>query len=89
MSTSNPGTYFQFVNITSLLFSMWGAIALTKAVAHALPESRIRAKFLSVQLTMVFSDAQRTVLTLLASRGAIDCVATRGPMVQAYRKYVS
>lgn len=89
MSTSNPGTYFQFVNIISLLFSMWGVIALTKAVAHALPESRIRAKFFSVQLTIVFSEAQGTILTLLASRGVIDCVATRGPMVQAYRKYVS
>ncbi|XP_022341599.2 organic solute transporter subunit alpha-like [Crassostrea virginica] len=85
MSTSNPGTYFQFVNIISLLFSMWGVIALTKAVAHALPESRIRAKFFSVQLTIVFSEAQGTILTLLASRGVIDCVATRGPMVQAYR----
>lgn len=89
MSTSNPGTYFQFVNIISLLFSMWGVIALTKAVAHAMPESRIRAKFFSVQLTIVFSEAQGTILTLLASRGVIDCVATRGPMVQAYRKYVS
>lgn len=86
MSTSNPGTYFQFINIASLLLSMWAAIVLTKAVECKLPNRRIRAKFLSVQLTMVFSDAQRSILTILASSDVIDCVGTRGPMVQAYRK---
>uniref|UniRef100_K1QKQ1 Organic solute transporter subunit alpha n=1 Tax=Magallana gigas TaxID=29159 RepID=K1QKQ1_MAGGI len=85
MSTSNPGTYFQFINIASLLLSMWAAIVLTKAVECKLPNRRIRAKFLSVQLTMVFSDAQRSILTILASSDVIDCVGTRGPMVQAYR----
>ncbi|XP_048780226.1 organic solute transporter subunit alpha-like isoform X2 [Ostrea edulis] len=85
MSTSNPGTFFQFINIASLLLAMWGAIAMTTATEKRLPESRIRAKFLSVQLTMVFSDAQKALLTLLASRDVIACVDTRGPLVQAYR----
>ncbi|XP_061182772.1 organic solute transporter subunit alpha-like [Saccostrea echinata] len=85
MSTSNPGTYFQFINIISLLLSMWGAIALTRFVEPKLKECRIRLKFLSVQLAMVFSDAQRALLTFLASRDVFDCVKTRGPMVQAYR----
>jgi hypothetical protein len=87
MSTSNPGTYLQFLNIVSLLFGMWGAIVLTRALETRLPESRIRAKFLAVQLAMIFSDAQKALLTLLASRDVIDCVQTRGPLVQAYRMY--
>lgn len=84
-STSNPGTYFQIINIASLLLSIWAAIVLTKAVKCKLPNRRIPAKFFSVQLTMVFSDAQRSILTILASSDVIDCVGTRGPMVLAYR----
>ena len=87
MSPSNPGTYFQILSTISLLFAMWGVIALVRAVDSRLSGNRIRAKFLSVQLMTIFSVAQRALLSFLASRDAIGCVGTHGSMVQAYRMY--
>lgn len=83
---SNPGTWFQVINVISLLLSMWGVISILRAVGPKLYRNRIRAKFIAVQLTMVFSEAQNTLLSLLASRNVIGCVSTRGSMVQANRK---
>lgn len=83
---SNPGTWFQVINVISLLLAMWGVISILRAVGPKLYRNRIRAKFIAVQLTMVFSEAQNTLLSLLASRNVIGCVSTRGSMVQANRK---
>nr|XP_022341614.1 organic solute transporter subunit alpha-like [Crassostrea virginica] len=88
MSPSNPGTYFQILSTISLLFAMWGVIALVRAVDSRLSGNRIRAKFLSVQLMTIFSVAQRALLSFLASRDAIGCVGTHGSMVQAYRYHL-
>lgn len=65
---------------------MWGVISILRAVGPKLYRNRIRAKFIAVQLAMVFSEAQNTLLSLLASRNVIGCVSTRGSMVQANRK---
>lgn len=83
---SNPGTWFQVINAISLLLAMWGVISLLRALEHKLSRNRIRAKFLAVQLAMIFSVAQNAILSLLASRNVIGCVSTRGSMVQANRK---
>lgn len=83
---SNPGTWFQVINVISLLLAMWGVISILRAVGPKLYRNRIRAKFIAVQLAMVFSEAQNTLLSLLASRNVIGCVSTRGSMVQANRK---
>lgn len=86
---SNPGTWFQVINVISLLLAIWGVISLMGAVGPKLPRNRIRAKFLAVQLAMIFSVAQNTILSLLASRNVIGCVSTRGSMVQAYRYHLA
>lgn len=83
---SNPGTWFQVIIVISLLLAMWGVISILRAVGPKLYRNRIRAKFIAVQLAMVFSEAQNTLLSLLASRNVIGCVSTRGSMVQANRK---
>lgn len=83
---SNPGTWLQVINAISLLLAMWGVISLLRAVEHKLSRNRIRAKFIAVQLAMIFSVAQNAILSLLASRNVIGCVSTRGSMVQANRK---
>lgn len=83
---SNPGTWLQVINAISLLLAMWGVISLLRALEHKLSRNRIRAKFIAVQLAMIFSVAQNAILSLLASRNVIGCVSTRGSMVQANRK---
>lgn len=83
---SNPGTWLQVINAISLLLAMWGVISLLRAVEHKLSRNRIRAKFIAVQLAMIFSLAQNAILSLMASRNVIGCVSTRGSMVQANRK---
>lgn len=83
---SNPGTWLQVINAISLLLAMWGVISLLRALEHKLSRNRIRAKFIAVQLAMIFSLAQNAILSLLASRNVIGCVSTRGSMVQANRK---
>lgn len=86
---SNPGTWFQVINVISLLLAMWSVISLMRAVEPKLSRNRIRPKFLAVQLAMIFSVAQNTILSLLASRNVIGCVSTRGSMVQAYRYHLA
>lgn len=86
---SNPGTWFQVINAISLLLAMWGVISLLRALEHKLSRNRIRAKFIAVQLAMIFSVAQNAILSLMASRNVIGCVSTRGSMVQANRYHLA
>jgi len=70
----------------SSLSSIWGLVVLFRATRHKLSSYSIILKFVSLQLTIVFSNLQNTILTQLAKADTIHCEGTRGSLLRGISK---
>ncbi|XP_077980085.1 organic solute transporter subunit alpha-like [Glandiceps talaboti] len=87
LSVSKPYFWLSLITLLSTCTGMQALAIVYQSSKEALKEYKITSKYLAIQLSMVFSNIQLAVLSLLSWFGVIPCTDVFSSLGQAYHIY--
>ncbi|XP_065321768.1 uncharacterized protein LOC135929171 [Gordionus sp. m RMFG-2023] len=75
ISLANAYLYLTIMTTISTLIGMYGLVIVFRISRQHLKQHHLAAKFISIQLVLIFSNLQGSVLELLTTKNILQCVA--------------